>query len=92
MLMWDVVFFQGRPDQVFADLKLAEPSRHKTEYGNHHDHSDHGEHSKASESLLSSGSVGYESVAVQSLELRSTTAMQKGQAWRQRRDRDPERA
>ena len=48
--------------------------------------------SSASESLLSSGSVGYESVAVQSAELRSTTAMQKGQAWRQRRDRDPERA
>ena len=35
MLMWDVMFFQGRPDQVFADLKLAEPSRHKTEYGDH---------------------------------------------------------
>jgi len=35
VLMWDVLFFQGRPDQVFADLELAAPSKHKTEYGNH---------------------------------------------------------
>jgi len=35
LLMWDVMFFQGGPDQVFANLNTAARSKHRTEYGAH---------------------------------------------------------
>lgn len=34
-LMWDIMLFQGKPHQVFADLITAARSKHRTEYGTH---------------------------------------------------------